>query len=105
MHATRTGGIVFIEGQPPTGFQPLGPINSELGDLFTSAQLRSLRDLKEQMAEVARGAGGNCIADFRYGQRSSGFWRSFINRDDILWYGTGTLGVLSAEAAALLKIP
>jgi len=104
MNATQTGGVYFIEGQAPAGFRPIGPINSEIGDLFTSAQTRGLREMKEQMAQIALGAGGNCITDFRYGQRSSGFWKSFINRDDIVWYGSGTIGVLEAEAAALLKI-
>jgi hypothetical protein len=98
-------GVLFVEGRPP-GFNSIGPISSELGDFFTSAQHKSLRDMKEQMAEVARGAGGNCVADFRYGQRSSGFWRSFINRDDMLWYGSGTIGTISEDdAAAHLSIP
>lgn len=69
MHATQTGGVYFVEGRPD-GFQPMMPINSEIGDLFTGGQLKSLRDLKEQMAVIARNSGGNIVADFKYGQRS-----------------------------------
>jgi hypothetical protein len=103
MRATLTDGIWFVEGSP-SGFQAITRIDSEIGDLFTSAQLKSLRDLKELMAVHARSAGGNCIAEFKYGQRSSGFWRSLITRDDLLWYGTGVIGTISEADVENLKV-
>ena len=57
-------------------------------------QLKDLDDVKRLMAKRVREQGGNAVVDFRYGQRSVGFWRSLIDRDDVSWYGEGNIALL-----------
>jgi hypothetical protein len=85
-------GIKFIEGRPPAA-TIIKPIRVEIGGVFISAQLKNLDDVKRLMAEQVRAAGGNAIVDFKYGQRSVGFWRSLLDRDDVNWYGEGQIAV------------
>jgi hypothetical protein len=98
MFVTRHAGIYFVEGRP-SSLRPIAPLESEIASLIGSNQSKGLHDLKEKMAAEARNMGGNCVADFRYGQRSS-FWRSLIARDDVTWHGSGTVGTVDdAELA------
>ena len=93
MYTTTFEGITFVEGRPP-GARVVGPVRVEIGGILTSSQLKSLDDVKRLMAERARSAGGNAVVDFKYGQKSVGFWRSLIDRDDVQWYGEGQVAVL-----------
>jgi len=88
LYTTIFEGIKFVEGCPPTA-RIIKPVRVEIGGILTSAQLKNLDDVKRLMANQARAAGGNAIVDFKYGQRSVGFWRSLIDRDDVHWYGEG----------------
>lgn len=94
VYTTTFDRIKFVEGRPP-GTRLLGPIRVEIGGAITSAQLKNLDDVKRLMAKRVREEGGNAVVDFRYGQRSVGFWRSLIDRDDVSWYGEGNVALLS----------
>ena len=93
MYTTTFEGIKFVEGCPPSA-KIIKPIRVEIGGVLSSAQLKNLDDVKRLMAREARESGGNTIVDFRYGQRSVGFWRSLFDRDDVNWYGEGKIAVL-----------
>ncbi len=93
VHATTFDGIVFIEGTPAK-YQPVRPIQVEIGGVVQQAQLKNLDDVKRQMAQEAKACGGNSIVDFEYGQRSVGWFRSLFQLDDINWYGSGTIAII-----------
>jgi hypothetical protein len=83
-------GIVFIEGPHPTAIR--GPsVECDLSFTF-GAQLKSLRDVKDKLAEQARSQGYNCITDFTYGQK-----HRLLANDDIAFWGKGCLVNLSTE--------
>jgi hypothetical protein len=94
MYTTDFEGIRFVEGRP-TNARILAPIDIRLGGIFASSQLKNLNDVKKIMADQARQAGANAVIDFKYGQKSAGFWGSLLQRDDVSWYGTGFLAVLT----------
>lgn len=93
MYTSSFNGIKFIEGCPKSA-RIIKPIRVEIGGVLTSAQLKSLDDVKQLMASQAKAAGGNAVVDFKYGQRSVGFFRSLIDRDDVNWYGEGRVAIL-----------
>jgi hypothetical protein len=86
-------GIKFIEGCP-SSTKIIKPIRVEIGGILTSAQLKNLDDVKKLLAAEARASGGNAVVDFKYGQRSVGFWTSLFDRDDVNWYGEGKVAVV-----------
>lgn len=94
MFETTHKGIRFIEGRP-NRVKVLGPVSIEIGGILTSAQLKTLDDVKDLMASEARQCGANAIIDFKYGQRSVGFWAFLFQRDDVNWYGTGSAAIVS----------
>ena len=81
-------GIRFYESTPARS-RVIGPVEVELGGLFTEAQLRTLNDVKRELARLAKNRGGNSIINFKYGQASGGFWKSILQLDDVNWYGRG----------------
>ena len=93
VYTTVFEGVTFVEGRPSSA-TIIKPIQVEIGGVLTSAQLKNLDDVKRLLAEQARAAGGNAVVDFKYGQRSVGFWRSLIDRDDVHWYGEGKVAVV-----------
>jgi hypothetical protein len=93
IYTTIFEGIRFIE-ECPSGARIIKPIRVEIGGVLTSAQLKNLDDVKQLMVGQVRAAGGNAVVDFKYGQRSVGFWRSLIDRDDVHWYGEGKVAVV-----------
>ena len=93
MYTTVFEGLTFVEGCPPSA-KIIKPIRVEIGGVLTSAQLKNLDDVKRLMADQTRRAGGNAVVDFKYGQRSVGFLRSLIDRDDVHWYGEGKAALL-----------
>ncbi len=94
LYTTIFNGIKFVEGAPP-GAKIIKPIRVEIGGFLTSAQLKNLDDVKQLMAQQARKARGNAIIEFKYGQKSVGFWASLIDRDDVHWYGEGKIALIS----------
>ena len=93
MHTTVFDGIKFVEGCPPSA-KVIKPITVKIGGVLTSAQLKNLDDVKRLMVNQTRAAGGNAVIEFKYGQKSVGFWRSLIDRDDVHWYGEGKVALL-----------
>jgi hypothetical protein len=93
LYTTIFEGVKFVEGLPASA-SIIKPIRVEIGGVLTSAQLKNLDDVKRLMANQARAAGGNAIVDFKYGQRSVGFWRSLIDLDDVYWYGEGNVALV-----------
>lgn len=86
MFITTYKDIIFIEGIHKEAKQIL-TIKSEL--LGIGAHLRTLRDLKEKMYLEVKQAKGNCLIDFKYGQR-----QRILAFDDVAFYGTGIISVL-----------
>jgi hypothetical protein len=92
MIRTTFDGILFIEGECKEA-QQIKPISVRIHGFFSQAQLKSLDDVKKDMALLAREAGGNAIIRFTYGQRST-FWTTLLGVDDVSWYGEGIIARL-----------
>jgi hypothetical protein len=90
MHFAAFEGIWFVEGRPAST-RPIERVEVKLGGVLRSGQLKSLDDVKRIMTRTVRARGGNSVVDFAYGQRSVGIIASIFNRDDVVWYGTGTV--------------
>lgn len=82
-------GIIFIEGSEYFG-RVLGNIEYKK-DSFYNNQLKNLDNVKVQLAHKAKQMGANAIADFKYGQKNTSWFRSFLLAfdDNINWYGSG----------------
>ena len=90
-------GIVFVEGNESSA-KILG--NIEYKKLFTfNSQIQTLDCVKEQLAEKTIALGGNAVVNFKYGQKSSGWFKSslFSLDDNIKWYGCGEAAIISEE--------
>ena len=84
---TLYSGVVFIEGDHPRA------VKRYVADLRVGgfgAQLRTLADLKYEMAQEARAKGCNCVVNFSYGQKSK-----LIAIDDVAYIGSGYYAILS----------
>ena len=95
MYFAEFKGVFFIEGSPPEA-QAIEEISSELNGFFTQNQLRSLDDLKDKMKDYVIQRGGNCVIDFKYGQRST-FFKSLFGMDNVFWYGTGKIAKIDPK--------
>lgn len=93
MHSTVFDGITFIEGEP-TDYRHIKSVSIEIGGVIQQAQLKTLDDVKRQLAKEAKLAGGNAIVKFDYGQKSVGWFRSLFQLDDVNWYGSGVIAVV-----------
>jgi len=93
MYSSTFDGVTFIEGVPEN-YETIRHINTEIDGFFTSAQLKSLDDIKRVMAQECKSAGGNIIIDFKYGQKSRNFLSSLFSRDDIMWHASGLIAKL-----------
>lgn len=82
--------IVFIEGDNKNASR-LRAVESDLSFVF-GAQLKSLRDVKENLSLQAKQNGANAILDFTYGQKSR--WLAI---DDVAFWGKGVLAVLPPD--------
>ena len=98
MYQSEYQGVLFIEGTPDE-FEALGPVQVSIdGFGLTQAQLMTLDDVKDLMLSKVRELGGNAVVDFKYGQKSVGFWKSLMSLDDVAWYGTGTIAKIPEES-------
>ena len=89
--------IIFIEGDEPTA-QILGQV--EYKKLFSyNAQIKTLDCVKDQLVEKTVALGGNAVIQFKYGQKSSGWFKSSLLAldDNIKWYGNGVAAILPEE--------
>lgn len=82
--------IVFVEGNNPNA-TILGDVHIDLGYQF-GAQLKNLNDVKKEIASQVTSKGGNCIIDFKYGQKS----RLFAI-DDVSFWGSGKIASLPQD--------
>lgn len=95
MHVTVQDGIAFYEGIPDK-CDHIENVTVEIGGmLITQSQLKTLRDVKRELAAQAKRVGGNAIVDFKYGQKSVGFLRSLLQLDDVNWYGSGVIAIVT----------
>lgn len=83
-------GIVFVEGKHPNA--DVGqPIETDLSFVF-GAQLKSLRDVKDNLVAQAQEAGCNAVVNFTYGQKSR--WLAI---DDVAYWGKGNLASINQQ--------
>lgn len=75
-------GMIFSEGKLDKA-QSLGMIEADLSFVF-GAQLKSLRDVKSDLAAKARALGANAIENFTYGQK-----HRWLAIDDVAFWGKG----------------
>ena len=79
--------IVFVEGDFP-GAVRKEEIKNDMTRGFGS-QLKTLADVKHNLAQKAKNKGANAILDFQYGQKSR--WFSI---DHIGYWGKGVLAII-----------
>lgn len=103
MYYAEYQGVYFIEGSPKEA-SPLAPISSELNGFFSQNQLKSLDDLKARMCVLVQEKGGNCVIDFKYGQRST-FWKSLFGMDNVLWHASGMIARIDPAALPQYRRP
>ena len=82
-------GVIFIEGDHPRAVKRYSE-ETRVGGF--GAQLKTLNDLKAQMANTAIANGCNCVVNFTYGQQSK-----IIAIDDVAYVGNGYYAQLSQE--------
>ena len=90
---TEFDGVFFDEGNVD-GMTVVKDISTQLNSGFGQDQLKSLRDVKKAMAAVARENDCNIVSNFKFGQRNGSIWQQLWSVDNVLWYGSGTLGKL-----------
>lgn len=79
--------VIFIECGLPE-MQQVEPVSADLSYKI-GAQLKNLNDVKRELAEKVRMMGCNCVANFKYGQKSR--WLAI---DDVAFFGNGMAGRL-----------
>jgi hypothetical protein len=82
--------IIFDEGQQD-GVKSISKVESDLSFKF-GAQLKSLKDVKQDMARKAHALNANCIMNFAYGQKAR--WLAI---DDVAFYGKGIACLLPLD--------
>lgn len=95
MYITVYKDIVFIEGTHPDA-KILNHVSVTIKGAFINTQLKTLDNVKDKIVSKTVGTPANAIIQFKYGQKST-FLGSLVNRDDIIWYGEGSLAVLPAN--------
>jgi uncharacterized membrane protein len=79
MYKSQYNGIWFIEGDFKDA-HIVQPIKVELNGMFANNQLKSLDDVKKEMAKMAISKQCNAIINFKYGQKST-----FIGLAVVTW--------------------
>lgn len=75
-------GMLISEGKIENAVR-VGAVESDLSFKF-GAQLKTLRDVKQDMVTKAKAMGANAIENFTYGQKSR--WLAI---DDVAFWGKG----------------
>jgi hypothetical protein len=89
MYVSIYKDVVFIEGTCKDAFEI---IRVDIALLGIGAQLRNLRDVKEKLYLLVKQHNGNCLSDFKYGQK-----QRIIAFDDVSFYGNGVVSRLPEE--------
>ena len=95
MYYSILDGILFIEGPHPQA-RLIQEISVKIHGLASQAQLKTLDHVKKKMLPRIKALGGNCIVDFKYGQKST-LWTTLVGVDDVSWYGSGTVARLTRD--------
>lgn len=85
-------GMIISEGRLEKS-QSLGMIEADLS-FKIGAQLKSLRDVKSELAMQARALGANAIENFTYGQK-----HRWLAIDDVAFWGKGIAVRIPDEVA------
>jgi hypothetical protein len=80
--------IIFVEGSLPAVTE--GPLIECDLSFKMGAQLKSLRDVKDHLAQKAKDQGYNAVLNFTYGHKSR--WLAI---DDVAFWGKGCLANVS----------
>ena len=81
--------IVFVEGDNSQA-KRVQPIQTSLGGI--GAHFKTLNDVKDNLANLAKLNGCNCVLDFKYGQKTALF-----AIDDVKYYGSGVSSILPED--------
>lgn len=92
-YKTIYNGVVFVEGR--LEHIETGEEVEAIMSAFMNEQLKSLRDVKDNLAKQAISRGFNCIMNFTYGQKERGFWS--FSQDGIAYWGKGMLANMPKE--------
>ena len=79
--------VVFVEGDFPGAVRD-NTVKSDLR-FDIGAQLKSLKDIKHNLAKQAKKKAMNAVLDFEYGQKSS-----FFAWDNVGFWGKGVLATI-----------
>lgn len=90
MYFSEYDGVFFVEGTPVNA-TVIRNISTVLDGAFSNAQLKTLDDVKREMASHVKNNGGNAVVAFKYGQRSGGFWHCLFSLDNVHWFGEGKI--------------
>jgi len=79
----------FYEKEHPENLVPVKKISCDIHGIH--AQLKSLKDVKQELARKAEALGCVAIIDFKYGQRDHAWWQFWwsLFDDNMSWYGEG----------------
>jgi hypothetical protein len=85
-------GVLFSE-KHPSGVRAMKPVEVLLDDKWVGgSQIKTLEDVKAELAKLVKEQGGDSLIGFTYGQKSVGFWKSLLSVDDVIWWGKGIAG-------------
>ena len=93
MHWSELDGVIFIE-EHPSRAHIISHVKCKIHGFFSQSQLKNLNDVKRKLAREVKNKGGNCLINFKYGQKSS-FWTTLIGIDNVSWYGEGDIARMS----------
>lgn len=93
MYYSKDYDVFFVEGNPD-GTTILQNISTVLDGYFSNVQLKSLDDVKREMAKQVLEHGGNAVVNFKYGQRSGGFFECLFSHDNVRWIGQGEIAII-----------
>ena len=90
--------VIFIEGNSEF-VKSLGQVEYKKDKLYNN-QLQNIDNVKEQLSRKAKELGGNAIINFKYGQKSTTWFRSMLLAfdDNVNWFGNGEVVVLDDAA-------
>ena len=90
-YPTSHNGMIFIEAPVEEG-RKVGAISADLSFKF-GAHLKTLNDVKEDLAIKAGAMGCNCVSEFKYGQKSR-----LLAIDDVAYFGSGVAVQLTIDS-------
>jgi hypothetical protein len=93
MYTADFHGVKYFEGTPEN-VRFIKDFNSEINEWFGQSQLKNLNDIKLKINVEVNSNQGNCVYDFKYGQKST-FWKGLLGWDDVHWHASGKIGYIN----------